>query len=296
MYKEIEYQKNMAKKPIVQSFKIPNVSKKDMGLRPKYFNPLKTNQVQQEKKSVSKYYKTSASAQTNRSNIIQCYPAGIVEHTLNNIPHAFHRQIEDSCDEMAAIHPEINECFVHIRSAALKGGTIAQAGPLDHVEHGQHLLHSKLQLNTNFFNRDVNVVSNDLQNNKQRGFLATGDVKGTIKHELSHILQLRIDGLRNRQPLGGPFGIGYKYDWMNDTVPKIICDNAWANMGHRTPLNLGSDIPPLLSRYAATNYGECFAEAMAEHDSNRYRPWRRRSRFSKEVHKAYKEYRRANGV
>lgn len=199
---------------------------------------------------------------------------------LDGMRERYQEKVSDAIESMYESYPELKGYVGSVKIEKLPPGVYACAGPRMSKKDG---FMGEVQLSKDLFlerNVELKLVDGEIPNYRGERWLAGKGIEGVIKHELGHLLHLQlITNELSVEP--GDYdealfdSIEEKY-WYN-TEAIDICMEAEKNLGinHK-------DIAQELSLYGASDYGEFFAEAISEYETQKKpRP------LAQEVHRLY---------
>lgn len=191
---------------------------------------------------------------------------GIDNVDLNGTKEIWQKKIMASVESMLKNHPEIRGCIGSIRTAKLQDEVYACAGPRM-TEKG---LSTEIQLNEKMFsksNLELKIVDMELENFKGERFFAGKGLDGVLKHEMAHIMHLKM--IADNENISFGDKSKDKFNLISDkfyrnAIAVTICNESAKELGI-SPKDIGKE----LSTYGASNFGEFFAEAISECETSK---------------------------
>ena len=214
--------------------------------------------------------------------------AGIKETDLDGMREVYQEKLAEAVSEMVDNYPELRDFIGKVSVKDLSQHIYALTGP----RMGKDGFYTEIQFNLNRFSKvglEYDIADSETENYKGERWFAGKGLKGIVEHELAHLLHLKLISQDMGLDPGDTGPLEYmelKHRYMvNDQIEEIIQD-AMNNLGIEK-----RDLKKELSIYGASDPGECFAEAISEHetsDSPR--------RLSNEIYRLYKEKIAAAGI
>lgn len=189
---------------------------------------------------------------------------GIENIDLSDVKEIWQVRIAEAVESMCDSYPELEGYIGSIRTADLPEGVFACAGPKMTGEG----YFTEIQLNRQMFsksNLELKIVDAEMENFRGEKWLAGRGVDGVLKHEMAHILHLRL--LAEKEGLNPGEKDMDKYRNVTEGYQRNFIMN---QMCYDTIKELGisaRDIGKHLSTYGASNFGEFFAEAISEYET-----------------------------
>lgn len=207
---------------------------------------------------------------------------GIESVDLSGTKEIWQKRIVASVESMLESHPEIQGVIGSIRTAKLQDGVYACAGPRM-TENG---ISSEIQLNEKLFskpNLEMKIVDMEFENFKGEKWLAGKGLDGVLKHEMAHIMHLKM--IADKEGISFGDTDREKFDLLQQQFYRnaeavTICYDSLNELGI-SPRDIGRE----LSTYGASDFGEFFAEAISECEtSKKPRP------LARKVYEKYNKY------
>ncbi|MGN0496374.1 MAG: hypothetical protein ACI4GW_09145 [Lachnospiraceae bacterium] len=207
---------------------------------------------------------------------------GIENVDLNGTKEIWQSKITKSVESMLDAHPEIQGCISGIRTSKLRDGVYACAGPRM-TENG---LTTEILLNEKMFsksNLELKIIDMETDNFKGERWFAGKGLDGVIKHEMAHIMHLKMIAENENIEFGDKSK--EKFDLLSEkfyrnAIVVSMCNDSIKELGI-SPRDIGKE----LSVYGASDFGEFFAEAISECETSK-----RPRRLAKRVYEKYNEY------
>ncbi len=186
---------------------------------------------------------------------------GVREVELDGVLDEYQEVIVRDVEEMCDRYPELKGYISKISTAKLDRGVFACAGP----KMGNNGYSTQIQISEDIYSHEgleISVDNLETTNWKGESWLAGHGQDAILKHEMGHILHLRMLAEERGIKLGDYNYESYRdlcnaYD-KNDIVTDICRDSmAELDINQR-------DLARELSVYGSSNWGECFAEAISE--------------------------------
>lgn len=207
---------------------------------------------------------------------------GVSEVALEGVKERYQIKIAESLEEMTNHYPELREYLGRIRTADLPHGVFACAGPIC-KENG---FQAEIQLSRESFTKgglECRLVDMEKKNWRDESWLAGEGLEGVLKHEMAHVLHLRMIAEKEGVEPGCMDKSKYKEiteQYQRNAIVTNMCYNSFKDLGISA-----KDIGKELSTYGAHNFGEFFAEAISEYETKK-----NPRRLAYEVHRRYQEY------
>ncbi len=207
---------------------------------------------------------------------------GIENVDLSGTKEIWQRRIGAAVESMLESHPEIQGVIGSIRTAKLQDGVYACAGPRM-TDQG---ISSEIQLNEKLFsksNLEMKIVDMESENFKGEKWLAGRGLDGVLKHEMAHIMHLKM--IADKEGISFGDKDKEKFDLLSqkfyrNAIAVTMCNDSLKELGI-SPRDIGKE----LSTYGASDFGEFFAEAISECEtSKKPRP------LARKVYEKYNEY------
>ena len=190
-------------------------------------------------------------------------------------------RVTEAVETMLEDYPELKGYIGSIRMEDLPEGVYACAGP----RMGRDGFYAELQLSEKMFaerSLEWKLVDSEIENFRGERWLAGTGIDGVVKHEMAHLLHLQMIseelGLWPGEKDPEKFAkLEEKY--FHNSIAIDICTEARENLGidHR-------DVARELSIYGSRDFGEFFAEAISEYETQKHP-----RKLATEVHRLYKE-------
>jgi hypothetical protein len=209
---------------------------------------------------------------------------GITDVELDGVLDKYQEVIARDVEEMCASYPELKGYITRISAARLKPGVFACAGPRM-TENGYA---TEVNVSVDEFGHrgmEFKVSNMETPNWKGETWFSGHGQDAILKHEMGHILHLQMLAKERGIELGEKDRAAYDdlcraYD-ENDIVTNMCRESM--NELDISPGDLARNI----SIYGASDWGECFAEAISEVET------RKNPRaFARRVYEKYQEVRR----
>ena len=191
------------------------------------------------------------------------------------------RKVVEAVETMMEEYPELKGYIGSIRTEELPEGVYACAGP----KMGKDGFYAELQLSEEHFakgNLEWKLVDTELENFRGERWLAGSGIDGIVKHEMAHLMHLRMIS-ENIELAPGDID-RKKFDLLEEKYyhnAEVIdlCNKARENLGISY-----NDVARELSVYGSRDFGEFFAEAISEHETQK-----KPRQLANEVYRLYKE-------
>lgn len=192
---------------------------------------------------------------------------GVGDVNLEGVKEDWQRKIASSIEEMCENYPELKGNIGKICTKSLPEGVYACSGPTMYPETGYR---TELQFDQRKFsksNLEWKIVDMEKENMFGEKWLAGRGLDGVVKHELGHLLHVQMiadaEGLKAGDYDEKKFeNVRRRFD--HNSIAVSLCHDA------ATELNISpKDYGRELSAYGKTNYGELFAEAISEYESQK---------------------------
>ncbi len=186
---------------------------------------------------------------------------GITYEGVDDLTIEQSREIKAAIAEMRENYPEIKDLIARVEVVErLDKDAIAAAGPV----LIENRVAARVQISQKEFSEHL---EERLEIYREKGFFAGTGTQGVIKHEMGHVLQLKLDaesvGLEDDSQITGKYNRGRYNDmidkWSSNENTDVILDNALRNLSLSR-----QDVSRELSKYGATNSAEALAEAASE--------------------------------
>ena len=207
---------------------------------------------------------------------------GVSEVDLDGVKERYQLRVAKTLEDMTQKYPELKEYLTCIKTTDLPKGVFACAGPACN-ENG---FHAEIHLSKEAFAKgglECRVVDMEKKNWRDEPWIAGEGLDAVLKHEMAHVLHLRMLA----ESIGVEPGCIDKNQYKK--VQELYKRNAIVtNMCYNSiqELNISAkDVGRELSAYGSHNFGEFFAEAISEYET-RKKP----RRLACEVHRRYQEY------
>lgn len=225
---------------------------------------------------------------TNREVRERMEHCGVTEVALEGVKERYQVKLAESLEEMTNHYPELREYLSCIRTADLPKGVFACAGPIC-KENG---FRAEIQLSKEAFSKgglECRIVDMEKKNWRDESWLAGEGLDGVLKHEMAHVLHLRMVAEKEGVEPGCMDKSKYKEvteQFRKNAIVTNMCYNSFKDLGISA-----RDIGKELSTYGAHNFGEFFAEAISEYETKKHP-----RRLACEVHRRYQEYIKKGGT
>lgn len=203
-----------------------------------------------------------------RERLQEC---GVRNVQLEGVRERYQEMIAGSVEQMCEAYPELKGYVGTIRTAELPDGVFACAGPVMSQEGYQ----TEIRLNRELFGKgglEGRVERLELPNWRGESWLAGEGAEAVMKHEMGHILHLRMIAEQEGMELGSTDASDFRrlqklYNL--NSIADSICYEAMREQ-NIAPKDLARNI----SVYGAHDMGECFAEAISEYETRKHpRPY-----------------------
>lgn len=211
---------------------------------------------------------------------------GVSNVRLEGVKEKYQEMIADSVEEMCESYPELKGYVGAIRAEDLPKGVFACAGPVMTKEG----FSTEMQVNRELFGKgglESKIINMEIPNWSGESWLAGEGPKAVIKHEMGHLLHLRMIAEQERVEIGDTNMSDFRrvqnlYD--RNAIAVTICYEAMKENGIHP-----NDMARNISVYGAHDAGECFAEAISEYETRKHpRP------FAVTVHGKYERRMKQN--
>ena len=194
--------------------------------------------------------------------------------------------IGEAVESMMEGYPELKGYVGSIKVEDLPEGVYACAGPK--MKDG---FCAELQLNKELFSKnniEWKLVDSEIENFRGERWLAGSGIDGVVKHEMAHLLHLKmisdeLELMPGEKDDSKFHELEKKYYY--NTIAIDICRQAKENLGIEN-----SQVARELSIYGSKDFGEFFAEAISE-----YQTQKKPRRLAVEVHRLYEERKEEKG-
>lgn len=192
---------------------------------------------------------------------------GIEHVNLNDAKEQWQFKVAEAVEDMYAEYPELQGYLGRIRVTDLPEGVYACVGPVMDKEG----FHAELLLSREKFsqgNLEWKLVDMEVKNFRGESWFAGSGLEGVLKHELAHVMHLRMiaeaEGLKPGEIDREKFKrIQEKYD--HNAIAVEMCYGTIKELGI-SPRDIGKE----LSTYGSKNFGEFFAEAISEYETAKH--------------------------
>lgn len=192
---------------------------------------------------------------------------GIEHVNLNDAKEKWQFKVTEAVEDMYEEYPEIQGYLGRITVKDLPEGVYACVGPVMDKEG----FHAELQLSREKFSKDNlewKLVDMEVKNFRGEGWFAGTGLAGVLKHEMAHVMHLRMiaeeEGLKPGEIDKGKFKqIQEKYE--HNAIAVDLCYGTIKELGI-SPRDIGKE----LSTYGSKNFGEFFAEAISEYETAKH--------------------------
>lgn len=191
---------------------------------------------------------------------------GVEKIDLSNVKDIWQFRIAEAVETMYEAYPEMENFIKSIRTENLPEGVFACAGPRMTKEG----FFTEILLNKEMFaksNLELKIVDCERENFKGEKWLAGRGVEGVLKHEMAHLMHLRLLAKEEHLMIGDSDLDKYQKvveGYQRNYIMSTMCYEALQELGI-SPRDIGKN----LSTYGATNFGECFAEAISEYETTK---------------------------
>lgn len=233
------------------------------------------------------FWQKQEKIETNSEIAERLKKLGVGDVNLEGVKEDWQRKIASSIEEMCESYPELKGNIGRICTKSLPRGVYACSGPTMYPEIGYR---TELQFDQNKFsksNLEWQIVDMERENMFGERWLAGRGLDGVVKHELGHLLHVQMiaeaEGLAPGEYDKEKFeNIRNKFE--HNAIAVSLCHDA------AKELNVSSkDYGRELSAYGKTNFGEYFAEAISECESQR-KPRRMAIRIKEKYEEYVKEH------
>ena len=189
---------------------------------------------------------------------------GIEKIDLSEVKEIWQVKIAEAVETMCDSYPELEGYIGCIRTVDLPEGVFACAGPRMTMKG----FSTEIQLNKEMFsksNLELKIVDSERENFRGEKWLAGRGVDGVLKHEMAHLMHLRLLAKEEGLDIGDSDLNKYKNvieGYQRNYIMSTMCYDTLKELGI-SPRDIGKN----LSTYGATNFGECFAEAISEYET-----------------------------
>lgn len=199
-----------------------------------------------------------------KQQLISC---GIEKVDFTGVPIEYQNEIANAVTSMCSKYPELKGYIGGMYVGNLRSGVLACAGPTsDDSGFSTEIIISREAFTSANLEHRLNQMSRTKLNGQR--WLAGRGIQGVIKHEMSHLLHLKMisdsydvsPNQRNHLKLHN-----IEQDYMHNTIVTNMCYSAIRELGIHP-----NDIARNLSTYGAHDFGECFAEAISEYETAEY--------------------------
>lgn len=207
---------------------------------------------------------------------------GIENVDLRGTKEIWQKKIAASVENMFESHPELQGCLGCIRTAKLGDGVYACTGPRM-TENG---ISSEIQLNEKLFSKsdlELKIVDMQIENFRGETWFAGKDLDGVLKHEMAHIMHLKMIADKEEISFGDTDKEKYELlsqGYYRNSVVAKLCNDSLKELDISP-----KDVARELSVYGASDFGEFFAEAISESETSK-----KPRRLAMRVNEKYNEY------
>lgn len=200
---------------------------------------------------------------------------------LEGMKEQYQLRVCNAVESMIEEYPELRGFIKSVKVKDLPEGVYACAGP----RVGKGGCYGEIQLSKEVFSSDNlewKLVDAEIENFRGERWFAGRGIDGIVKHEMGHILHLQMIAEEVDLKLGE-----IDKDKINLLKEKYHYNSIAINICREAEQNLGishNEVAKELSLYAATDYGEFFAEAISECETQKHP-----RRLAKEVYRIFKE-------
>lgn len=218
-----------------------------------------------------------------RERLQEC---GVNHVELEGVRERYQEMIAGSVEEMCESYPELKGYIGTIRAAYLPEGVFACAGPVMTKEG----YNTEIQINREIFGKaglEGKIERLELPNWQGESWLAGKGAEAVIKHEMGHILHLRMIAEQEGLKIGSTDESDFRrlqnlYD--KNSIAVSMCYDAMREQNIQP-----NDLARNISVYGAHDMGECFAEAISEYETRKHpRP------YAMAVHEKYERRMKEN--
>lgn len=229
------------------------------------------------------FWQKQEKTETNLEIAERLKKLGVGDVNLEGVKEDWQRKIASSIEEMCENYPELKGNIGKICTKSLPKGVYACSGPTMYPETGYR---TELQFDQNKFsksNLEWQIVDMERENMFGERWLAGRGLDGVVKHELGHLLHVQMiaeaEGLAPGEYDEEKFkNVRNKFE--HNAIAVSLCHDA------AKELNVSAkDYGRELSAYGKTNFGEYFAEAISECESQR-----KPRRMAVKIKQKYEEY------
>lgn len=221
-----------------------------------------------EKMNIEKacFWKTKEKVEDNLEVKERLQEKGVEKVDISDVKEIWQFKIAEAVETMCESYPEMEGFIGCIRTANLPEGVFACAGP----RMTQKGFSTEIQLNKEMFsksNLELKIVDSERENFRGEKWLAGRGVDGVLKHEMAHLLHLRLIAKEEGLDIGDSDLDKYKKvveGYQRNYIMTTMCYESLKELGISP-----RDVAKNLSTYGATNFGEFFAEAISEYETAR---------------------------
>lgn len=192
---------------------------------------------------------------------------GVSDVDLEGVKEEWQHKIASSIEEMCENYPELKGNIGKICTRSLPEGVYACSGPTMYPKTGYR---TELQFDKRKFsksNLEWKIVDMEKENMFGERWLAGRGLDGVVKHELGHLLHVKMiadaEGLEVGDYDKEKFE-NLRRRFEHNAIAVSLCHDAAAEL-NISPKDYGRE----LSAYGKTNFGEYFAEAISEYESQK---------------------------
>lgn len=203
-----------------------------------------------------------------RERLQEC---GIEHIQLEGVRERYQEMIADSVEQMCVSYPELKGYIGTIRTADLPNGVFACAGPI----MTQEGYHTEIQLSQEIFGKsglESRVERLEHPNWRGESWLAGEGTEAILKHEMGHILHLRMIAEQEGLKIGDTDESEFRKLqnlYNKNSIAVAMCYDTMREQNIHP-----NDLARNISVYGAHDMGECFAEAISEYETRKHpRPY-----------------------
>lgn len=211
-----------------------------------------------------------------RERLQEC---GVSNVQLEGVREKYQELIAGSVEEMCKSYPELKGYVGAIRAEDLPRGVFACAGPVMTKEG----FNTEILVNREMFGKgglESKIINMEIPNWNGESWLAGEGSQAVIKHEMGHLLHLRMIAEQEGVEIGDMDESDFRRVqnlYNRNSIAVSMCYEAMKENDIHP-----NDMARNISVYAARDMGECFAEAISEYETRKHpRP------FAVTVHEKY---------
>jgi hypothetical protein len=199
-----------------------------------------------------------------RQRLQEC---GVNNVQLEGVKERYQELIADSVEKMCESYPELKGYIGAVRATNLPEGVFACAGPVMTKEG----YNTEIQVNREIFSKnglESRIERLEIPNWRGESWLAGEGAEAVIKHEIGHILHLRMIAEQEGLEIGSTnrADLARVQDLYNkNSIAVSMCYETMKEQNINP-----NDLARNISVYGAHDMGECFAEAISEYETRRH--------------------------